>query len=216
MQLRVKELREEKGWNQTVLGYHAGLSPSQISQIENGKRNPTLETLQGIATALGVEVGDLFPKASAPPESELAGQSEGWAESYAEYGEREVARWEAQAPKQASRAEKFGVYLRPNSIFGRVGRDAYFQWASSIVESALDYVQLAHDRREYLDRIQKVSIRMLRVARQSNDRAREIAMAAQHDEHPDFSKFRDQLGDPNELEALVKQYREMVAAQESR
>jgi transcriptional regulator with XRE-family HTH domain len=57
MELRVKELREEKGWNQTVLGYHAGLSPSQISLIENGKRNPTAETLLGIARALGVEIG---------------------------------------------------------------------------------------------------------------------------------------------------------------
>lgn len=63
MQLRIKELRTEKGWNQTVLGYHAGLSPSQISLIESGKRNPSAETLQGIATALGVGVGDLFPKA---------------------------------------------------------------------------------------------------------------------------------------------------------
>lgn len=70
MQLRVRELREEKGWNQTTLGYHAGLSPSQISQIENGKRNPTLDTLAGIATALGVGVGDLFPKVEAPPEQE--------------------------------------------------------------------------------------------------------------------------------------------------
>jgi transcriptional regulator with XRE-family HTH domain len=61
MQLRVKELREAKGWNQTVLAYHAGLSPSQVSLIETGKRNPTATTLKGIADALGVEVGDLFP-----------------------------------------------------------------------------------------------------------------------------------------------------------
>ena len=66
MKLRVRELRNEKGWNQTVLGYHAGLSPSQISLIENGKRNPSAETLQGIATALGVEIADLFPKPEAP------------------------------------------------------------------------------------------------------------------------------------------------------
>ncbi len=69
MKLRVRELREERGWNQTVLGYHAGLSPSQISLIETGKRNPSAETLQGIATALGVEVGDLFPKVGTPSTS---------------------------------------------------------------------------------------------------------------------------------------------------
>lgn len=73
MKLRVRELREERGWNQTILGYHAGLSASQISLIETGKRNPSAETLQGIATALGVEVGDLFPKAPAPSPEILEG-----------------------------------------------------------------------------------------------------------------------------------------------
>jgi transcriptional regulator with XRE-family HTH domain len=77
MELRVKELREEKGWNQTVLGYHAGLSPSQISLIENGKRNPTAETLLGIARALGVEIGDLFPKAPSRLSPEAPGAGEG-------------------------------------------------------------------------------------------------------------------------------------------
>jgi transcriptional regulator with XRE-family HTH domain len=66
VQLRIKELREEKGWNQTILGFYSELSPSQISLIETGKRNPSAETLLRIATALGVEVGDLFPKAQAP------------------------------------------------------------------------------------------------------------------------------------------------------
>ncbi len=65
MLLRVKELREAKGWNQTVLAYHARVSPSQVSLIETGKRNPTATTLKGIADALGVEVGDLFPKVQA-------------------------------------------------------------------------------------------------------------------------------------------------------
>jgi transcriptional regulator with XRE-family HTH domain len=72
----VKELRDEKGWNQTVLGYHAGLSPSQISLIENGKRNPSAETLQGIATALGVEVGDLFPKVTVGSERTISWRTE--------------------------------------------------------------------------------------------------------------------------------------------
>ena len=70
MLLRVKELREAKGWNQTVLAYHAGLSPSQVSLIETGKRNPSATTLRGIADALAVDVGDLFAKAQAPPSSE--------------------------------------------------------------------------------------------------------------------------------------------------
>jgi transcriptional regulator with XRE-family HTH domain len=59
----IRRLRDEKGWNQTELGFRAGTSPSIISLIENGKRNPSTTTLAKIAGALGVEVVDLFPKA---------------------------------------------------------------------------------------------------------------------------------------------------------
>jgi transcriptional regulator with XRE-family HTH domain len=59
----VRRLRDERGWNQTELGFHADTSPSIISLIENGKRNPSTATLMKIARALGVEVVDLFPKA---------------------------------------------------------------------------------------------------------------------------------------------------------
>ena len=64
--LEVRRLREAKGWNQTELAFHAGLAPSVISQIENGKREPSARTLRKLAGGLGVEVADLFPKAEAP------------------------------------------------------------------------------------------------------------------------------------------------------
>jgi transcriptional regulator with XRE-family HTH domain len=68
--LEVKRLRQEREWNQTELAYHAGLAPSVISQIENGKRDPTARTLRKLAEALSVEVGDLFPKGQAKPSPE--------------------------------------------------------------------------------------------------------------------------------------------------
>jgi transcriptional regulator with XRE-family HTH domain len=68
--LEVKRLRQEREWNQTELAYHAGLAPSVISQIENGKRDPTARTLRKLAEALSVEVGDLFPKVQAAPSPE--------------------------------------------------------------------------------------------------------------------------------------------------
>jgi transcriptional regulator with XRE-family HTH domain len=58
----IRKLRDEKGWNQTELGFRAGASPSIISLIENGKRNPSTATLAKIAEALDVDVVDLFPK----------------------------------------------------------------------------------------------------------------------------------------------------------
>ena len=64
--LEIRRLRRERGWNQTELAFHAGLAPSVISQVENGKRDPSAGTLRKLANALEVEVGDLFPKAELP------------------------------------------------------------------------------------------------------------------------------------------------------
>lgn len=74
----IRRLRDEKGWNQTELGFHADTSPSIISLIENGKRNPSTATLAKIAGALGVEVVDLFPKGGrSSPEPSLFNGIEG-------------------------------------------------------------------------------------------------------------------------------------------
>src|SRR5215217_7451170 len=73
----IRRLREQKGWNQTELGFHANASPSIISLIENGKRNPSTTTLAKIAGAMGVEVVDLFPKGGrSSPEPSLFGELE--------------------------------------------------------------------------------------------------------------------------------------------
>jgi len=58
----IRRLREAKGWNQAELAVYAGIGPSGVSQIETGKRNPSVATLQKIAEALSVEISDLFPK----------------------------------------------------------------------------------------------------------------------------------------------------------
>ena len=60
--LEVKRLRQAREWNQTQLAFHAGLAPSVISEIENGKRDPSARTLRKLAEALEVDVADLFPK----------------------------------------------------------------------------------------------------------------------------------------------------------
>ena len=63
---QVKKLREERGWSQTRLAVEADMSVSGISMIENGHRNLSTATLAKLATALGVEVRDLFPLAQPP------------------------------------------------------------------------------------------------------------------------------------------------------
>jgi transcriptional regulator with XRE-family HTH domain len=57
----VERLMKERGWSRTKLAAEADMSASGVSMILNGQRNLTTTTLAKLATALGVEVRDLFP-----------------------------------------------------------------------------------------------------------------------------------------------------------
>ena len=58
MKLRVKEICKSKGLTMAQLAEMLGIGKDTISRNVNG--NPTLETLEKIATTLGVPVSDLF------------------------------------------------------------------------------------------------------------------------------------------------------------
>ena len=53
---KIREIRKKKELTQEDLAYKAGLDYSYINQIENGKRNPSMEAVEKIAKALGVKV----------------------------------------------------------------------------------------------------------------------------------------------------------------
>lgn len=65
----VKKFRESKGWTQNQLAYHAGLATSVISQVENGKRDPSASTLRKLAEALDVAIPKLF-EGEDPPKAQ--------------------------------------------------------------------------------------------------------------------------------------------------
>jgi len=56
----IKKAREDRGLKASYVARKAKISPWYLSMIENGKRNPSLETLQAIAGAVGVEVTEFF------------------------------------------------------------------------------------------------------------------------------------------------------------
>ena len=47
-------IRTAKGWTQEQLAEASGFSQQYLSELERGKRNPTIVTLYEIARALGV------------------------------------------------------------------------------------------------------------------------------------------------------------------
>ncbi|MFI3265281.1 MAG: helix-turn-helix transcriptional regulator [Rikenellaceae bacterium] len=58
MDLRIKEVCKEKGVTQKQLSELSGIAEVSLSKSING--NPTIGTLEKIATALGVEITELF------------------------------------------------------------------------------------------------------------------------------------------------------------
>lgn len=57
---RVKELRQATGLSQEAFADRCGFARSYMSRIERGKANPSLDAVQDLADALGVEVVKLF------------------------------------------------------------------------------------------------------------------------------------------------------------
>lgn len=66
MGARVRELRRAHGLTLKALGARAGLSHPFLSQLERGLARPSVGSIERIAGALGVPVGDLWTE-SAPP-----------------------------------------------------------------------------------------------------------------------------------------------------
>src|SRR5262245_25744461 len=63
LQFRIKQLREARGLSQAALAEHVGVRQATINDLENGySRRDTLDLLEKLARALGVEPGELFER----------------------------------------------------------------------------------------------------------------------------------------------------------
>jgi len=67
MKMRIRQIRDSKGMSQAELAHQADIRIATLSEIENGKGNPRLSTLTGIAKALDVNVLDLFSEEGDEP-----------------------------------------------------------------------------------------------------------------------------------------------------
>ena len=56
----MKRIRLRKGMSQGDICRKLGVDRSYISNVESGKKNPTLLTITKLAKALGVSVGELL------------------------------------------------------------------------------------------------------------------------------------------------------------
>ncbi len=58
--MRLAYLRKKKGWSQEELAFRSGVNKNYLSDLENGRRNPSLRIIEQIAVALEVTLSDLF------------------------------------------------------------------------------------------------------------------------------------------------------------
>jgi transcriptional regulator with XRE-family HTH domain len=63
----IEQLRVERGWSQDQLAERIGITKSSLSRMEHDNQWPRPETLEALATALGVKIYQLFALAYAEP-----------------------------------------------------------------------------------------------------------------------------------------------------
>ncbi|MEV6040713.1 XRE family transcriptional regulator [Nonomuraea sp. NPDC052116] len=63
---QIRRRREQRGMSGSELARRAGLSKATLSQLEAGKGNPTIETLDALAIALRIPLTDLLTRDTDP------------------------------------------------------------------------------------------------------------------------------------------------------
>jgi transcriptional regulator with XRE-family HTH domain len=56
----IRKLRTANGWSQEELAFRAGIDRSYLSEVENGHKNLSVNVLDQIAAALGMDIGEMF------------------------------------------------------------------------------------------------------------------------------------------------------------
>ena len=58
----LKDLREDRGWSLRDLGMTVGMNKTYLGDIELGKRNPTVDSLEKIVAGYGLTLKEFFAK----------------------------------------------------------------------------------------------------------------------------------------------------------
>jgi transcriptional regulator with XRE-family HTH domain len=56
----ITELRVKKGWGYEEVAHKVGCNPGYLSDIERGKKNPTIKVVQAIADAHNIQLSKMF------------------------------------------------------------------------------------------------------------------------------------------------------------
>ncbi len=168
----VRRRREGLGLTGAQLAARAGMAPSAVSQIETGKRTPSSASVMKLATALGVEVGALYPKGQAPlfPELPEQGPSEqrrehpAWmADAFAgfiDHLEEEVVREEGLSSALTGERRSSALALSRAASGRTLVRSC--RWAANAIEGThteVDFETAGVERRAVMNRLNELAER---------------------------------------------------------
>lgn len=119
---RLKRLRSQRGYSQRRLADLSGIDQGSISEIEAGKRSPSVATLERLVQAMDAEMSDLFPKVQEslfeeaeqrrPPEAAREGYAQ-IIDAWAEHVRARAGSWESAAGETGGvQAERVREELR--------------------------------------------------------------------------------------------------------
>jgi transcriptional regulator with XRE-family HTH domain len=57
---RIRELRKVRGWRQIDLAEQAGINENYVSDLEHGRKEICLRTMQTVAQAFGLKTAELL------------------------------------------------------------------------------------------------------------------------------------------------------------
>jgi transcriptional regulator with XRE-family HTH domain len=59
---RLRALRKQKGWSQVYMSVHLGLDRSYISDLETGKKQVCIRSMEVIANGFGISLAQLLSR----------------------------------------------------------------------------------------------------------------------------------------------------------
>ncbi len=146
--LNIKQMRKERGFTQVELAEKSNISRSYLAGVEGCRYNPSVDTLQKIAAALGTTSGVLLDDASAL-ETILSGQ-DGMDAAKAMFERQrketkpmnaaEADKWDKifNAPKQENQAAPSGEEARLVDMYREMnqeGQEKLLDYADDMVRS---------------------------------------------------------------------------------
>lgn len=117
---RLRELRAQQGWRLKDLSEKSGLSVPYLSDLERGRTNPSLDTLQTLAGSYNLSVNDLLAPVDFYGERTEASLPKGLADLIADpqlgaeitpEWQRTLARIELRGKRPESKRDWYEIYL---------------------------------------------------------------------------------------------------------